>query len=515
MNKIKLRFTILIVLLGSMVSAQSCLPNGIALSSQSEVMQFAEDYPSCTIIGGDVTISGSDVVDLSPLSAVRKIDGALTIRNCPLLVSIEPLQHINELGSLIIKRCENLQRLGVFAEVDSLSRLVLERLPALTRVPSFDNLRVVSDTLCMSNIEGDSLVGFHSLKTVNCLDFHSVNCKYFRAFSVLQTAGLVSLNIPVCQEFYGFDSFKTSHSILRILGYEIDNFQGFFEVDSVGTSFRLGISPDEISPLSFSNLRSIDNGIIDFCGGAIPIGLKALEEVKKDLSISFCDYSDLDFLDGIKRMEGGASVRIGFNPNLTDISALDGIVSDSVRRVQLLNNPTLAVCHSDLVCDVVERSDPDLPSIVIGNAPGCTSIEEVLEQCVLKEDEEDDEEDPMADLCPMTSRPGMQVSKQSATDYDVLYSYGTERMHLQDVSYDRLADLIVHFRMEKEVFFDFETFSIKTMCQRAEQIAHGANYEYSESSTVGMETYVEQVISEATYLVYFAQLIDPGQCVKL
>ena len=56
-------------------SAQDCTPDDITLSSQAEVDNFQVNHGPCDTVTGDLKISGNDIVDLSPLSALTTVGG--------------------------------------------------------------------------------------------------------------------------------------------------------------------------------------------------------------------------------------------------------------------------------------------------------------------------------------------------------------------------------------------------------------------------------------------------------
>lgn len=72
----------------------SCLAEGITFTSLEDVENFQNDYPECTKIEGDLTISGSEIEGLFFLSSLRSIGGDLRIIN-------SKLQDLQGLGSLM------------------------------------------------------------------------------------------------------------------------------------------------------------------------------------------------------------------------------------------------------------------------------------------------------------------------------------------------------------------------------------------------------------------------------
>lgn len=512
---LKYLYTFFVVLLtNANTNAQSCLPLGIVISSQADLEQFLLDFPDCKVIEGDVTISGGDITDLSSLEAVEQILGTLTIRDCDALESIAPLSNIGRLGSLVIRRCESLTSVTGFDNILAMDKLVLSDVGSVTNFNAFENLQSLTDSLYFWRLGIDSLVGFDDLQEADRIEFRSLDLQSFRGFNSLKVAWQINFSSFSCREFIGFDSLRSTTSLLSCGADDLEKYDGFHQLDSVGTTFGFYGDAPNGGVQAFEKLRTTGNVILSTNMSILSPSFESLTTIKQDLFVRFCTFENLDFLSGLRNTaEKTADIRISGCPNLTDISGLDGFISDSIRSVRILNNPLLKVCHSDLVCAVLENPDPAWQSIISGNAPGCTSIEEVLEQCALKEDDDDD--DPMADLCPMTSRPGMQIDKQIGGSYKILYSYGEEQMYLYDIDESRLTDMVVHFKMEKEVLFDFDSFDLKTFCNVADELARGSAYEHDSSLTIGMDHYVEQILEEASYLIHFAKLIGEGECVKL
>jgi hypothetical protein len=63
------------LLLVNVAMAQSCLPNGILFTRQSQIDSFQINYPNCAKIEGDVEIEGSDITNLNGLNVITSIGG--------------------------------------------------------------------------------------------------------------------------------------------------------------------------------------------------------------------------------------------------------------------------------------------------------------------------------------------------------------------------------------------------------------------------------------------------------
>lgn len=73
------------------------LNGNITLNSQADVDRFSGHY-----VGGDLIISGQDIVDLSNLQVLTSVKGSLIIKDNPLLVNITGLNSVLEVGFVSI-----------------------------------------------------------------------------------------------------------------------------------------------------------------------------------------------------------------------------------------------------------------------------------------------------------------------------------------------------------------------------------------------------------------------------
>jgi hypothetical protein len=145
---IRIRTVILLWLLLSGVSgihSQSCLPEGITFTTQSQIDSFPILYPTCTEIEGDVLISGSDIKSLTPLSLIQAVKSDLSIRVNDSLSSLSGL--------------ENLLRVGGF--------LYIEYNPLMQNLNGLDGLEVVGQDISIS--ANDGLISFNGLWSMDSI----------------------------------------------------------------------------------------------------------------------------------------------------------------------------------------------------------------------------------------------------------------------------------------------------------------------------------------------------------
>ncbi|WP_298760311.1 T9SS type A sorting domain-containing protein [uncultured Psychroserpens sp.] len=117
-----------IFLLVSFFSFGQCPTSGITLSSQVEVDDFTTNYPGCTDLDYRLTISGNDIIDLSPLSTLNSVKG-LTVRDNLELVSLNGL-NLSEIGYEITQL--SIENNNALFDISALSSATFE-------INTFDN----------------------------------------------------------------------------------------------------------------------------------------------------------------------------------------------------------------------------------------------------------------------------------------------------------------------------------------------------------------------------------------
>ncbi len=140
--------------------AQSCLPNGIAFTTQQQIDDFAVNYPGCTEILGDIIIDGQSsgsITSLSGLSQLTTINGNLKMWNNVALPSLTGLDNLTYVGGYLwIAGIDALTDLTGLDKLTSIPLLV--SLTALENVTSFNG-----DIWIWNNDALTSLVGLGNL----------------------------------------------------------------------------------------------------------------------------------------------------------------------------------------------------------------------------------------------------------------------------------------------------------------------------------------------------------------
>jgi hypothetical protein len=146
MKKITFKVLFALLFIGNlMVGNGQCLPDGIILSSQSQIDNFPTNYPDCTEILGDVEIKGP-ITNLNGLSQIIIINGFLNIHDSA-LINLEGLNNLTTIiGDLIIFNNSSMQDT---AGVENLSNiqgeLDITGNSSLSAITNFQNITSLGD----------------------------------------------------------------------------------------------------------------------------------------------------------------------------------------------------------------------------------------------------------------------------------------------------------------------------------------------------------------------------------
>jgi hypothetical protein len=202
-------------------SLQSCLPQGITFSTQAQIDSFHTNYPNCTQIEGDVTISGNDITNLNGLSVLTYIGGYLEINSNPALTSLSGLDNITSFGN------------DLYIEYNNL----------LTNLSGLDNVTSIgTDLSIVDNNNLGSLTGLNSLISIG---------------GMLYVQGTNAFT-----NFSGLDNLTTIGDALWI-GYTttLTNFTGLNKVTFIGGDIDIYNNDALTNFTGLSSLTSIGEGI--------------------------------------------------------------------------------------------------------------------------------------------------------------------------------------------------------------------------------------------------------------
>jgi len=151
----------------------SCLPQGITFTTQAQIDNFQTNYPNCTQIEGDVTISGNNITNLNGLNVLTSIGGSLGIWNDNLLTNLSGLNSLSAIGGNFIVQnnpslleltgLNNLHSIGGIVMI--ISNTVLTNLDGMNQLTS-----IVGSLIIFGNTALTSLMGINNIDAGSIAD---------------------------------------------------------------------------------------------------------------------------------------------------------------------------------------------------------------------------------------------------------------------------------------------------------------------------------------------------------
>ena len=139
-----------------------CLTGTICLSTQAEVDAFRTNYPSCTALPGNLTISGNNITDLSPLENLETIGGDLRIENNAHLGNVDGLSSLSSIdGYLYVAYNSSLTDVDGLSSLSSIDGFlwisgngILANVDGLSSLSSIDRFLYIGNNSSLANLDG-------------------------------------------------------------------------------------------------------------------------------------------------------------------------------------------------------------------------------------------------------------------------------------------------------------------------------------------------------------------------
>jgi|GEM_PF-4792817 len=331
-----------------------CPSGSVLLTSQAEVDNFVNQYPTCTTIDGNLTITGSSITDITGLNQITTVNGALTIAN----TTISNGNIFNNLtqvsGNIAIQSNSNLTTLSGFnALVNTGDTLQIADNQNITSITGFSNLVTVTGNLSILSTST-------TLATTN-----------ISGFSNVQSVGYLLIRRTPLTNLSQLSSLTT---ILR--GLSIDNNPNLTSIASLSsvtnavngngtTPFRIFANP-LLTSLNGINFSSVTN-CLDVQISQLPLvtSLQPLSSINGQIGGLLIQFNsgllNLNGLEGITNVNGNVAITnnaalLNLNglQNITTITGSLGITSNAlitqlpnwnltqVRSINLTNNAQLS-----------------------------------------------------------------------------------------------------------------------------------------------------------------------------
>ena len=183
------------------LTSQACLPGGVSFDAQSQIDNFAANYPGCTIIQGDLIIYDSqDITNLNGLSQIIGIEGSLTIQFNSNLSNFSGMNNLAYIGTDLRVQyndgltnfvgIDNLNSIGNYLKINNNS--ALENLSGLNNLNSIANYLTISDNPLLSDISDLANTDVSEL-----IQLYVGNCPNLSICSIISICELLDINPAV------------------------------------------------------------------------------------------------------------------------------------------------------------------------------------------------------------------------------------------------------------------------------------------------------------------------------
>lgn len=320
------------------VSAQTCLTDGIQFTTQGQVDSFSINYPNCDSIEGALRVGlNTEIVNLDGLQNVKAVGGLYLWVN-PFLTSIEGLSNVESIsGDLYIwtnTSLTSLHGLEKVKKVDGLLRIWSNVL--LPTLEGLENIETIGGDLDVSmNDSLSTLDGLQKLKTIG------------GDLNITSSSGLTSL---------GLKNLNTIGGRLILKGNGLTTISSLGKLTAIGSAMQIENNPSLVS-LS---------------------GLENIQQINADMLIKF--NSSLTSLQGLENVTSiYGALQLLNNTSLTSIVSLENISPSSIDAndngvdLTIAYNSSLSICNIESVCGVL--LDTTKTAYIAFNADGCESID--------------------------------------------------------------------------------------------------------------------------------------------
>jgi hypothetical protein len=322
------------------ITGQNCLPGSTLFSTQQQIDDFTMNYPGCTRITGNIIIQGAEITNLNGFSTITFIGGNITISNNPLLVNLNGLMNVDSVGGNFL-----IQYNDLLVNLDNLSSL--DYVGGDLEVNGHENLTCFSGLGSLDFIGGDLLVRNNLVMT--CFQGLTHLDTIGGSFIIDNNQSMTSLNGLAALKLIG-GTFNIYNNLL------LNNLIGLNSLNKIEGDLDIFNNQSLVTLSGINSLMTINgNLIID----------------RNQLLTSLSGLSGLSNLHGY--------LTIYFNELLPNLCGLENIDPDLLDSVNIDNNELLSICNVQSICDFL--ADSQNPANIENNDLGCSSIQEVVDEC--------------------------------------------------------------------------------------------------------------------------------------
>ena len=245
--------------------AQSCLPNGITFTSQSQIDSFPILYPNCSRIEGAVIITGSNITNLDSLIILTHIEGGLNIAHTP-LTTFNGLDSLVSVEALFITNNDSMSYLSDFNSLSEIGTISIQLNDNIVAIDGFTALTTMNGGLDLyKNFGLMSITGFH-----NVVNLHGVlsiyECPLLQTIEGLENLQSLGAGLIIFRSLVNLSYFSNLREINGPLRIWESGMQSLSGLDSINPENIEYLSLLENYGLSDCAVESICQYIINLNG---------------------------------------------------------------------------------------------------------------------------------------------------------------------------------------------------------------------------------------------------------
>ena len=379
---------------GHTVLSAECASENYDLNSQAEVDALGET--ECDVILGDLTIKGSTIESLLPLSNLELLNGKLRILDNPKLSSLSGLDNLRSVGDRVYLNGRSLSSIDALNSLTSVGGEFQMRNTGVAEANGLESLVSVGRSLIFE----DNAFLEHLDGLINVSQLGGGVILWFNQ-SLRNVEGLINLPTeingsiriyyaPSLEQLDGFANIRKIDGFLEIIETGVGNIDGFSNLVEINGSLSIKDNTNLAHIDGLSSLRlATDLALIANHNLANLNGLSSIESVVGELYILGKSLENLDGLSGLKSVGGQLVLDSGYggfiDPSEFPLSNVDGLAALTYvgGDMSIGGYPNLTNCRR-LAAVLGWPSVPPEDEVggvirLSNNGPGCSSVDEVLE----------------------------------------------------------------------------------------------------------------------------------------
>ena len=240
----------------------------------------------------------------------------------------------------------------------------------------FQNLKSCG-TILFSNVMLEKIESFYDVEASSVLLLRCEKLKDVQNFKRLKRAGVINVgDSRVLKDLSGFDSVKVMTGQLYLdINSGFESINSFNQLDSVYDLIYLYKNQyNEIN--GFKNLKYVKR--LYLTSNYKLKTINGFHNLNKAEEVSVYG-NPIQNLNAFYNLEFCDSLSIRSNFSLINLNELVKLDVDYLKKLEISHDTSLSICNTPPICDYVK--DSLKYAIIIGNATGCATREEIIESC--------------------------------------------------------------------------------------------------------------------------------------